>query len=267
MQAVILGDGGMGRAVADALANRGEPPRVLGRPPSPSGAHELHGLGIDAIVVEASCGPAVRSNVSAALGAGARRFVIATTGWESNRDAVKRDLLAASATAVVASNFSPGVVLFGRLVEEATRLFGALDSFDPYLVEWHRRTKVDRPSGTARALAARIITIHPIKTRIAQKGAAGPPATHELDVAVIRAGAAPGMHLVGFDAPGESVELRLTARDRSAYAGGVLAAIDWLRTARYAPGFVAFDPVIVDSVLARTSPSPAPVRALQPVVA
>ncbi len=275
MQAVILGDGGMGRAIADALTNRGEPrPPVLGRPRHPSANHDLRdlGLGSDTVLVEASRGEAVRANLVAGLGAGVRRFVIATTGWESSRDAVERDLLATRATAVVASNFSPGVVLFGRLVEEATRLFGALDAFDPYLVEWHRRTKVDRPSGTARTLAERIIANHPTKTRIARQIAEGPPASDELDVAVIRAGAAPGMHLVGFDAPGESVELRLTARDRSAYASGVLAAIDWLRVARYEPGFVAFDPVVVDSVLAGTpgappprAPAPGAPAGLQPV--
>ena len=262
MQAIVLGDGAMGRAIADALANRGEPrPPVLGRPRPPRAIHDLHdlGLGSDTVLVEASRGEAVQENLVAGLGAGVSRFVIATTGWETSRDAVERDLLAARATAVVASNFSPGVVLFGRLVEEATRLFGALDAFDPYLVEWHRRTKVDRPSGTARALAERIIANHPTKTRIAQRTAGtaeGPPATDELDVAVIRAGAAPGMHLVGFDAPGESLELRLTARDRSAYASGVLAAIDWLRVARYEPGFVPFDPVVVDSMLAGTPGAP-----------
>ena len=58
------------------------------------------------------------------------------------------------------------------------------------------------------------------------------------------------MHLVGFDAAGETVELRLTARDRSAYATGVLAAADWLRRAARAPGIHPFDPV-VDELLAR----------------
>ena len=53
------------------------------------------------------------------------------------------------ATAVAASNFSLGVALFGRLVETAVALFGPLDDFDPYLLEWHRRGKRDRPSGTA----------------------------------------------------------------------------------------------------------------------
>ena len=66
---------------------------------------------------------------------------------------------------------------------------------------------------------------------------------------MIRAGASPGMHLVGFDSPGETIELRLTARDRSAYAAGALAAADWLsRTAR-SPGIHHFDEV-VDELLA-----------------
>ena len=58
------------------------------------------------------------------------------------------------------------------------------------------------------------------------------------------------MHLVGFDAVGETVELRLTARDRSAYASGVLAAADWLGRATRTPGIHPFDPV-VDELLAR----------------
>jgi dihydrodipicolinate reductase len=36
------------------------------------------------------------------------------------------------------------------------------------------------------------------------------------------------MHVVGFDAPGETVELRITARDRSAYVAGALFAANAL---------------------------------------
>jgi dihydrodipicolinate reductase len=57
------------------------------------------------------------------------------------------------------------------------------------------------------------------------------------------------MHLVGFDAPGETVELRLTARDRSAYASGILLAGDWLAATTRLPGLHPFDP-IVDELLA-----------------
>ena len=79
--------------------------------------------------------------------------------------------------------------------------------------------------------------------------AQGAPAPEELDVSVIRAGAAPGMHLVGFDAPGESLEMRLTARDRSAYAAGAITAAEWLLAEPRAPGFHSFDDV-VDSIIA-----------------
>jgi 4-hydroxy-tetrahydrodipicolinate reductase len=140
---------------------------------------------------------------------------------------------------VAAANFSIGVVLFGRLVEAAVGLFGPLEAFDPYLLEWHRRSKRDRPSGTAADLAERIAATHP---RLTGAG--------DLEVVSLRAGASPGMHLVGFDAAGETLELRLTARDRSAYAAGILAATDWLRRIPRDAGLHPFEP-IVDELIAR----------------
>lgn len=240
---LILGDGRLGRAVETAAHDRaerlgqGDRIRVLGRPAT--GRHdpaELTGAGL---VVEASRADAVVPNLAAALEAGSRRVVIATTGWAADRPRVESLLRGYGAAAVAASNFSLGVVLFGRLVEAAVELFGPLEAFDPYLLEWHRRSKRDRPSGTAGDLARRIAAAHP---RLAS--------ADDLEVVSVRAGESPGMHLVGFDAAGETVELRLTARDRSAYAAGILAAADWLRRAPREPGIHPFDP-IVDELIAR----------------
>ena len=233
----ILGDGHLGWAVAAAASDRGLRTPVLGRPPGTR--HDAVSFDRTDLVVDATVAAAVAGNVRAALDAGVRRFVIATTGWSDDRETVDAALRAAGASAVAASNFSLGVALFGRLVEVATELFGAVDGFDPYLVEWHRRGKVDRPSGTALDLGRRMVGRHPAIGSL-----------DDLEVVSIRAGASPGMHLVGFDAAGETVELRLTARDRSAYAAGVLAAADWLGRATRAPGIHPFDPVI-DELLAR----------------
>jgi 4-hydroxy-tetrahydrodipicolinate reductase len=242
---LILGDGGLGRAVEAAARERAgsdggaaaRDVRLLGRPTH--GRHDPRGLAGAATVVEASRADAVASNLAASLEAGARRFVIATTGWTADRPRVDALLDEYGASAVAASNFSLGVVLFGRLVEAAVELFGRLEAFDPYLVEWHRRSKRDRPSGTAADLARRIAIHHP---RLAT--------ADDLEVVSVRAGASPGMHLVGFDAAGETVELRLTARDRTAYAAGILAAVDWLERAPREAGIHAFDP-IVDELIAR----------------
>ena len=241
---LILGDGPLGRAVEAAALDRVDAGgcrvprvRVLGRP-SDDG-HKPADMADADLVVEASRSDAVAANLAVALEAGCRRFVIATTGWATERPRLDTLLREHGAAAVAASNFSLGVVLFGRLVEAAVELFGPLDAFDPYLLEWHRRSKRDRPSGTAGDLARRIATAHPRLT--------GPD---DLEVVSVRAGFSPGMHLVGFDAAGETVELRLTARDRSAYAAGILAAAGWLDRAPRPPGFHAFDP-IVDELIAR----------------
>jgi 4-hydroxy-tetrahydrodipicolinate reductase len=229
---IIFGDGNLGGAIATALREAGTEPLVLGRPDG--GRHAAAAIRGAETVFEASRGDAVLPNVETALAAGCRRFVIATTGWEADRSAVERALRETGASAVVAANLSIGAALFLRIVEHAAALYGAVEGFDPYIVEWHRRNKRDRPSGTARELARRIVA-----GRRFEAGDAD-----DLEVAVIRAGSSPGMHLVGFDAPGETVELRLTARDRSAYATGALAASAWLSRQPRPAGFHTFDAVV-----------------------
>ena len=255
MDSMILGNGALGDAIGAALRRRGDGVRLLGRPPDGRG-HDPSGLTGAAVVFDASRSDAVAANVAVALAAGCRRFVIATTGWEADRSRVDRSLTDARAVAVAASNLSLGAALFGRLVETATELFGPLAGFDPYLVEWHRRGKRDRPSGTALDLARRIVARHPRVHRLPTAGdehgrADGPRPDDELEIVAIRAGSSPGQHLVGFDAAGETVELRLTARDRSAYAAGALAAADWLLGSPRAPGLHSFDAVVDDLLTAR----------------
>lgn len=249
MQLAILGDGGLGRAVDATALIEGHGVRLFGRPPA--GRH-LPGLlrGAD-VVVEASRADQVLPNVTAAVDGGCRRVVIATTGWAADRAAVEGLLRDRGAAAVAASNFSLGMALFGRLVDAAVDLYGALPSFDPFLLEWHRRAKADRPSGTAADLARRITERHPVKRRLAAT-LASPPQPDELEVVSLRAGASPGMHVVGFDSAGESVELRITARDRSAYVAGILAASSWLLREPRSPGLHPFESV-VDTLLAAAS--------------
>jgi 4-hydroxy-tetrahydrodipicolinate reductase len=243
MDTIILGDGPLGHAIEDALLARGDRSRLIGRPPG--GRHDAAALAGADVVFDASVGDAVVANVEGAMDAGCRRFVIATTGWQADSARVATTLERGHAAAVVAPNLAIGSAVFLRLVDEAARLFAALTDFDPYVLEWHRRAKADRPSGTAREIVRRIASRRP---------------NGEPDVAVIRAGAAPGMHLVGFDAPSETIELRLTARDRSGYAAGALAAADWLLASPRSPGVHPFD-LVVDDLLAASTEGPSIVTA------
>ena len=95
-----------------------------------------------------------------------------------------------------------------------------------------------RPSGTAREIVRRLAAALPIGVD---------------EVAVLRSGSMPGMHVVGLDGPSETIELRLTARDRAGYAAGALAAIDWLLAEPRSAGLHPFDEVVDDRIAARHS--------------
>ncbi|HET7474238.1 MAG TPA: dihydrodipicolinate reductase C-terminal domain-containing protein [Candidatus Limnocylindrales bacterium] len=236
----ILGDGALGHAIAHRLRERGDVVAVRGRPPS--GRHELATIAGSDVVVDASRGEAVASNLTVALAAGVRRIVVATTGWDEERDRVAGAVERVGATAVVAPNLALGAALFLRLVDDAARLAASIGGFDPSVVEWHRRTKTDRPSGTAREIVRRL--------------AAELPMTVD-EVAVVRSGSMPGMHAVAFDGASETIELRLTARDRSGYAAGATAAIDWLLASPRPSGLVPFDRVVDDLIATRVAERPA----------
>jgi len=228
---IVLGDGPLGLAVEAALRERADTVRVLGRPAD--GRHNPMLLGAAEVIVDASRAEAVAANVEAAIDAGCRAFVIATTGWQADADRVGAALRRAGAVAVAAPNLALGAALFLRLVDEAARLAAAIGGFEPSVMEWHRRSKVDRPSGTAREIVRRLALTLPIEVE---------------EVAVLRVGSMPGMHVVGLDGTSETIELRLTARDRSGYAAGALAAIDWLRAAPRSPGIHAFDEVVDERI-------------------
>lgn len=210
----IFGRGRLGRAIADAAG----PDLVwqIGRGGRPLG-------GID-VAVDASTGSAVAEHVAWAQAQGID-LVIGATGFDPRI----LDARAGGAIGVlVAPNFSLTVALLARLV----RVFGALAQretrFDPYVLEHHRAGKHDAPSGTARLLADALLAACPRKTSWRLTDDEGPLASHELSVAAIRAGATYSSHVIGLDAPQETLELRHEARSAAAFAAGCLQACAWL---------------------------------------
>lgn len=258
MNTVICGDGPMGRALADELRDAGHAVRLLGRPAT--GRHPPQAFDGADLVHEFSTASAVVANVSAALEAGCRRLVIGTTGWADDHGTVVRLLVEHGAAAVIAPTFSPGATILLGVVEQVAGALGRLGGYDPYVVEWHRAGKRDRPSGTAAELARRVIAAHPRKRRVGG-GADGQADPDALEVLSLRAGSAPGTHLVGFDAPGETFEVRLTARDRRCYASGARLAAGWLAATPRASGIHPFESIIGELIApgldAVANPTPA----------
>jgi 4-hydroxy-tetrahydrodipicolinate reductase len=140
-------------------------------------------------------------------------IVIGTTGWSAKEAEVRRAVQDAGIGVVAAPNFALGVNLFVALTERAAQLFGPQPAFGAWIHEAHHATKRDAPSGTALLLDAAM-----------KEQAFG----RQIDVSSTRAGSIPGTHTVGFDAPGETITLTHTARDRSGFARGALEAARWV---------------------------------------
>jgi 4-hydroxy-tetrahydrodipicolinate reductase len=139
---------------------------------------------------------AVAGNVRAAVAAGVPS-VVGTSGWEPEEF---RD---APVTVFYAPNFALGAALMMRYAADAAKYFESAE-----IVELHHATKVDAPSGTARATAEAMdgeVPIHSVRLP-------GLVAHQEV--------------LLG--GPGQLLTIRHDATSREAYVPGVLLALERL---------------------------------------
>jgi 4-hydroxy-tetrahydrodipicolinate reductase len=163
--------------------------------------HELVGSeeGADAMV-DFTTPDAVVPNVLRALAAGVP-CVVGTTAWDvADVDAAAR---AAGLPVFHAPNFAIGAVLMTRFAAEASRYLDAAE-----IVELHHATKLDAPSGTAKATAAAMageVPIHSVRLP-------GLVAHQE----VILGG------------PGQTLTIRHDTSSREAFCPGVLLALSKL---------------------------------------
>jgi 4-hydroxy-tetrahydrodipicolinate reductase len=168
------------------------------------------------VAIDFSTAQAVPVNVPR-LAARGMDLVIGTTGWSAEEDSLRREVSGHDIGVVVAPNFALGVSLFLAIAERASELMARRPEFGAWIHEMHHAGKRDAPSGTAMALAG----------TMRRAGYAA-----SIDVSSTRAGAIPGTHTVGFDAPAEALTLTHTARDRTGFARGALEAAVWVQGRR-----------------------------------
>ncbi len=179
------------------LNGRGGKVGTLLGPALEAAGHDLvDGLEGAEAMVDFTAPEAALGNVQAAIAAGVPS-VVGTSGWDS--DAV-RD---AHVAVFYAPNFAVGAVLMMRFAEEAARHLPSAE-----IVELHHETKVDAPSGTAKATAERL---------------PGDPPVHSVRL--------PGLvahQEVLLGAHGQLLTIRHDALSREAYVPGVLLALERL---------------------------------------
>jgi 4-hydroxy-tetrahydrodipicolinate reductase len=156
-------------------------------------------------------------------------LVAATTGLNDAQQAMVRSA-AETIPIVWAPNMSPAVNLLMQLSATAARaLRDCPTGVDVEIIERHHRFKRDAPSGTALAFGQTIADIlGPCQVRHGREGEPGPRSQNEIAYHAVRAGDDPGQHTIVFGMLGETIELRVAATSRDAYAHGALAAAKFL---------------------------------------
>lgn len=202
MRVALLGhEGKVGRVLKPALETAGHEVKGIGR----AGPVEVAGL--DA-AIDFTRPDAAYETVRACLMQGVPT-IIGTSGLEQKELDGLGDLAEEKGVQLfVAPNFAVGAVLMIRLAAEAARYLPRTE-----IVEMHHETKVDAPSGTAKATAEALggAPIHSVRL---------PGLVAHQEVLLSQSG--------------ELLTIRHDAFSRDAYVPGVLLALD--RLAGLAPG-------------------------------
>jgi 4-hydroxy-tetrahydrodipicolinate reductase len=214
LRLAIIGDGKMGRAIADLSRERSfVVTAMLGAADNAGGSGITRArLGDAEVVIEFTEPEAAPGNIVAAVKAG-YPVVTGTTGWADQLDDVTRAVMAVNGALVHAPNFSVGVNLFLAIAARAGRIMRSAPEFDAHIVETHHAAKKDAPSGTA----------------IALERAVARALSRSIPTSSVRTGHVPGTHELLFDGAFEQIRLTHLARDRRVFADGALRAAAWVR--------------------------------------
>lgn len=209
----VIGDGKMGRIVAQMVQERGwHLTAMLDEEHNRGGAGiTRRALGDPDVAIEFTEPASAVPNILACIHEGVP-VVVGTTGWYETLPMIVEAAQAEDAALLWAPNFSVGVTLFVELAGKAAQIMSKSD-FSAAMIETHHSAKKDAPSGTAIAIAR------------AMEGALGTP----LPVTSVRTGSVPGTHELIFDGSFEQITMRHEARDRRVFADGALRAAAWLK--------------------------------------
>lgn len=226
MKIALIGYGAMGKLIQTLAENKShEIAVVIDENDANLSAKELADKlkSVDA-AIDFSVTEAIRRNVEACLIADVS-LVEGTTGWNDEKETIKKLVAGKKGAFVFGANFSVGVNLFYRIADYAAELFSKFEDYETFIEERHHSRKKDAPSGTALKL----------------KDVVAKHITKDFSVSATRAGNIPGTHIVGFDGTADTIELAHAARSREGFASGAILAAEWIVGKK---GFYEFTEVI-----------------------
>jgi 4-hydroxy-tetrahydrodipicolinate reductase len=255
MNIALSGYGKMGRLIDALSPNRGHQVRVIVDPGLNASAPGLEGKPLYASIEDAKdllqqvdvaiefTSPGTAADNIIALSRLKVAVVCGTTAWYKRLEEVSAAVEKAASRLVYASNFSLGVNLFYKIIEEAAAIMEPYSEYDVAGFEVHHNKKADSPSGTAKVMAEKVLAKMSRKSKVVYEMLERPPSPEEIHFASLRVGAVPGAHALLFDSGADTIELKHSIRNREGLASGAIRAAEWL-AAQSRPGVYTMDDVL-----------------------
>ena len=158
-----------------------------------------------------------------------KNIVVGTTGWYDKMDEAKKIIANAGTGLIWSGNFSIGVNLYFRMIENAARIMDKFGEYDVFVHEFHHSQKADSPSGTAAMLGKIIVDNIRRKKKIVTGELKRKISPDELHISSTRAGTITGTHIVGFDSFADFIEIKHFAKNRQGFASGAVRAAEWIK--------------------------------------
>jgi 4-hydroxy-tetrahydrodipicolinate reductase len=218
MKIALIGYGRMGKTIERIALERGHEIVYINN----DGVLAIEQAALADVAIEFTQPDAAADNITKLLTAGIP-VVSGTTGWLEAKNKVDDVAVSQSAGFVYASNFSLGVNLFFALNEKLASMMKGYLEYAPSIHEIHHTGKKDEPSGTAITTAEGILKAYPTLEHWTMDSRSS-----GLQITAERKDPYFGTHIVSYDSPIDTIELKHEAHSRDGFALGAVIAAEWI---------------------------------------
>ena len=224
MKIALIGYGKMGKAIEEIALEQGHE-IVLKIDVHNATDFTIPNLQQAEVAIEFTSPHSAVQNIKTCIEAGLP-IVSGSTGWMDQWEEVMQYCKEKQGTLLYASNFSIGVNIFFEINKQLALLMSNRPEYNIGIEEIHHTAKKDAPSGTAITIAEEIIS----NSQSKQEWVLGDSdKKNALSIISKRIDPAPGTHIVTYDSPIDSIEIKHTAHSRKGFASGALLAATFLK--------------------------------------
>ena len=188
--------------------------------------HKIQPANTD-VCIEFSIPDKAYENLSILIG-NQNKVVCGTTGWLDHYDDITGLTQDMESAFLYASNFSIGVNIFFAINQKLANLMAGQVAYSVKVEEIHHTSKKDAPSGTGLTLTQQILEVHPAYDQWVDYDN-DERASSALPLISKRIDPAPGTHIIEYNSPIDSIEIKHTAHSRKGFALGALSAAAFIK--------------------------------------